>query len=98
MTTTYAAPVSELATSEAWLSLKAAVAEVREHQAADGSIPDAGRHAAASAGIETIVAGVEALSPELPHDKAYHAALVEDLRRWAAEGCLPSSSAAMKSA
>ena len=86
MTTTYAAPVSELATSEAWLSLKAAVAEVREHQAADGSIPDAGRHAAAAAGIETIVAGVEALSPELPHDKAYHAALVEDLRRWAAEG------------
>ena len=63
MTTTYAAPVSELATSEAWLSLKAAVAEVREHQAADGSIPDAGQHAARPRSIETIVAGVEALSP-----------------------------------
>ena len=86
MTTTYAAPTSALATSTAWLSLKAAVEDLREHQAADGSIPDAGQHAAVAASIETIVAGVEALSPELPHDKAYHAALVDDLRRWAAEG------------
>jgi len=84
--TTTATRTSELATSDAWLSLKAAVAAIREQQAADGSIPDAGQHAAAAAYVETIVSGVEALSPELPHDKAYHAALVDDLRRWAAEG------------
>ncbi|MFC6239001.1 DUF6421 family protein [Longivirga aurantiaca] len=86
MTTTYAAPASALATSAAWLSLKAAVEDLRAKQAADGSIPDAGAHACAAHLVEAVVAGVETLSPELPHDKAYHVALVDDLRRWAAEG------------
>jgi hypothetical protein len=86
LTTTHAAPISELATGEAWLSLKAAVESIRTHQAADGSIPDAASHADASQALETVVAGVEAISAELPHDKAYHVAIVDDLRRWAAEG------------
>jgi hypothetical protein len=82
-TTTHAAP---LAGTAAWRSLKAAVEELRGHQAADGSIPDVAVHLTATALVEDVVAGVEALSPELPHDKAYHAALVDDLRRWAGAG------------
>ena len=86
MSTTYAAPVSELTHSEAWLAVKAAVSELRSHQAADGSIPDSSTHAGAGELVAAIVSGVEALSPALPHDKAYHVALVDDLHRWRAEG------------
>ena len=86
MSTTYAAPSSALATTAAWLSLKAAVHDLREQQAVDGSIADPSQHACAAHLVEVVVAGVESLSPDLPHDKAYHAALVDDLRRWAAEG------------
>jgi hypothetical protein len=80
------ATTTALSSTAAWLSLKAAVEDLRAKQAADGSIPDASAHACAAHLVEAVVAGVEALSPELPHDKAYHAALVDDLRRWAAEG------------
>jgi len=80
------ATTTALSSTAAWLSLKAAVEDLRVKQAADGSIPDASAHACAAHLVEAVVAGVEALSPELPHDKAYHAALVDDLRRWAAEG------------
>jgi hypothetical protein len=74
----------------AWSDLKAAVERVRAWQVADGSV-DLEAHGAPSESalrdaVEEIVAGVQRLSPLLPHDAAYHAALVGDLRRWADDG------------
>ncbi|MFC8225972.1 DUF6421 family protein [Streptomyces sp. NPDC057287] len=74
----------------AWPSLKSAVEELRPWQAEDGSIDfradGAPAPEAATAVVERVVAAVEQLSPLLPHDDAYHRALVADLRRWAAGG------------
>ncbi len=58
------------------------------------------RRADAEAAVERVADAVERLSPLLPHDSAYHEALVKDLRRWAEGGfqvpdfldsCWPSS-------
>ncbi|MBW5483806.1 DUF6421 family protein [Streptomyces bambusae] len=74
----------------AWPELKAAVEEIRPWQSKDGSIDfdaeGAPARAAAEAAVERVVAGVEALSPLLPYDAAYHRALAADLRKWAADG------------
>ncbi|MEV3875243.1 DUF6421 family protein [Streptomyces sp. NPDC049906] len=73
-----------------WPLLKAAVEELRAWQSGDGSIDFEAEGApdpvAATAVVERIVAGVEGVSPLLEHDAPYHAALVGDLRRWAAAG------------
>ncbi|MFD9834595.1 DUF6421 family protein [[Kitasatospora] papulosa] len=73
----------------AWPVLKSAVEELRPWQSEDGSIDfDAeGAPSAATARevVERVVTAVERLSPLLPHDDAYHRALVADLRRWAAD-------------
>ncbi|MCX5197171.1 DUF6421 family protein [Streptomyces sp. NBC_00249] len=72
----------------AWPELKAAVEEIRPWQAADGSIDleAEGSHARATveAAVERVIASVETLSPLLPHAKAYHQALIADLRKWVA--------------
>ncbi len=74
----------------AWPVLKSAVEELRPWQSEDGSIDfDAeGAPSAATARevVERVVTAVERLSPLLPHDDAYHRALVADLRRWVADG------------
>lgn len=74
----------------AWPELKAAVEEIRSWQSADGSIDfeSQGAHArtAAPTVVERVIAAVEALSPLLPHGRAYHEALVADLRKWADGG------------
>ncbi|MFU2342901.1 DUF6421 family protein [Streptomyces albidoflavus] len=74
----------------AWPLLKEAVEELRVLQQADGSVDLAADGAPASeavrALVERVIAGVEALAALLPHDAAYHRALVADLRRWADDG------------
>ena len=74
----------------AWRTLKDAVEQVRTWQLADGSIDLAAEGApsreAVTARIAEVATAVEALSPRLPHDAAYHRALVADLRRWADAG------------
>ncbi|MGW6458857.1 DUF6421 family protein [Streptomyces sp. NPDC055078] len=71
----------------AWPRLKGAVEQIRPWQSKDGSIDLDAEGAPARAAVETkigrIVAAVEELSPLLPHDAAYHRALVADLRKWA---------------
>ncbi|MEU3047497.1 DUF6421 family protein [Streptomyces sp. NPDC006984] len=73
-----------------WPVLKNAVEEIRPWQSADGSIDfdaeGAPERAAAEAAVERVVAAVEELSPLLPHDDAYHRALVADLRAWVEGG------------
>ncbi|UED82802.1 DUF6421 family protein [Streptomyces profundus] len=74
----------------AWPVLRDAVAAIRPAQAKDGSIDLAAEGAPDRAEltrrIDTIVDAVQRLSPLLPHDAAYHRALVDDLRRWADDG------------
>lgn len=74
----------------AWPVLKDAVEQIRPWQTKDGSIDfeaeDAPSRADAEAAVRRVVEAVELLSPLLPHDKAYHQAVVEDLQRWSEGG------------
>ncbi|MFF0752465.1 DUF6421 family protein [Streptomyces sp. NPDC004267] len=74
----------------AWPELKNAVEELRPWQSNDGSIDFAAEgaptRAAAEQTVGRLVAAVEQLSPLVPHDAAYHRALVADLRKWAEGG------------
>ncbi|MFD5101330.1 DUF6421 family protein [Streptomyces albidochromogenes] len=74
----------------AWLELKNAVEAIRPWQSADGSIDfdaeGAPTRATAEATVDRVVDAVEELAPLLPHNAAYHRALVADLRKWAADG------------
>ncbi|WP_240134711.1 DUF6421 family protein [Streptomyces sp. MUM 178J] len=74
----------------AWPALKNAVEQIRPWQSKDGSIDftaeDAPERTAAEAVLGQVIKGVEELSPLVPHDAAYHRALVADLRRWADDG------------
>ncbi|MFB7394200.1 DUF6421 family protein [Streptomyces sp. NPDC056191] len=74
----------------AWPELKSVVEEIRTWQSADGSIDfereDAPGKALAGLTLDRVIAAVEQLSPLVPHDAAYHRALVSDLRKWAGSG------------
>jgi hypothetical protein len=74
----------------AWRALKDVVEEIRTWQLADGSIDlgaeGAPSREAAAAAVARVTDAVEHLSPLLPHDAAYHRAVVADLRRWAETG------------
>ncbi|WFB06436.1 DUF6421 family protein [Streptomyces sp. LX-29] len=74
----------------AWPVLKAAVEELRVWQSKDGSIDLEADGAPASdavrAVVDRMIGAVEELAPLLPHDAAYHQALVADLRKWADQG------------
>ncbi|WP_405970310.1 DUF6421 family protein [Streptomyces sp. NBC_00988] len=83
-------PVTRVVEHPAWPVLKDAVERIRPWQSKDGSIDfDAegapGRTEAESA-MRRVTGAVEELSPLLPHDAAYHAALVRDLGQWAYDG------------
>ncbi|MET7683921.1 DUF6421 family protein [Streptomyces sp. NPDC005423] len=83
-------PLTRVVEHPAWPVLKNAVEQIRPWQSKDGSIDfaatDAPDHADAELAVRRVIAAVEELSPLLPHDRAYHEALVEDLRRWADGG------------
>nr|WP_324612816.1 DUF6421 family protein [Streptomyces specialis] len=83
-------PVDRVVDHPAWTVLKDAVEAIRPAQSPDGSIdftadPAPGRDQIARE-LDRVVAAVRALAPLLPHDAAYHEALVADLRRWADGG------------
>jgi hypothetical protein len=74
----------------AWAALKQAVEVIRPWQRKDGSVDFSAEGTPSAADAERIldrvIAAIEELAPLLPHDAAYHKALVEDLRRWAGTG------------
>src|SRR3954471_4938606 len=83
-------PATRVVEHPAWPVLKDAVEQIRPWQSKDGSIdfaadgpPDP---AAAALPRRRAVDAVAELSRLLPHDAAYHEALVTDLRRWAGGG------------
>ncbi|WP_255947659.1 DUF6421 family protein [Streptomyces odontomachi] len=83
-------PVSRVVQHPAWQLLKETVEAIRPWQSADGSIDfdaeGAPSHDAAGEAVARVISAIERLAPLLPHDAAYHQALVTDLRRWADEG------------
>ncbi|MFE3271023.1 DUF6421 family protein [Streptomyces sp. NPDC059215] len=83
-------PVGRVVEHPAWPVLKDAVEEIRPWQSKDGSIDFGAEGAPDTAAVESAVRratdAVERLSPLLPHDAAYHEALVKDLRGWADGG------------
>ncbi|MFC0598556.1 DUF6421 family protein [Streptomyces palmae] len=87
---TDALPGARVIEHPSWPVLKAAVEEIRPWQSKDGSIDFEAESAptgdTARAAVDRVIAAVEELSPLLPHDAAYHRALVADLRRWADDG------------
>ncbi|MFE6689012.1 DUF6421 family protein [Streptomyces sp. NPDC057743] len=74
----------------AWPVLKDAVETIRPWQSKDGSIDLAAEGAPTAAAVrhevDRAITAIRELAPLLPHDAAYHQALVADLRRWADEG------------
>ena len=74
----------------AWAVLKQAVSDIRPAQSKDGSIDFGAEGAPAPEEVrrlvDRIIEAVGELSPLLPHDAAYHRALVADLRAWAEGG------------
>jgi len=82
---TVSAP-EDLATSPAWLDLKAAVAELQPLQAHDGSIPESSDHPAAAALCAQLRRSVADLAPMFPHDADYLSCVQADLERWEADG------------
>ncbi|MFD9221685.1 DUF6421 family protein [Streptomyces sp. NPDC060064] len=71
----------------AWPTLKSAVEQIRPWQSKDGSIDfdaeGAPTRVVVEAALDRVIDAVEELSPLLPHDAAYHRALVADLHKWA---------------
>ena len=83
--TTATAP-ADVATSPAWLDLKAAVVALRPLQVHDGSIPDPAQHARAAEFCARIRTGIAELAPLFPHDADYLNAARSDLENWEAAG------------
>ncbi|WP_320778061.1 DUF6421 family protein [Streptomyces sp. CRN 30] len=83
-------PAGRLVEHPAWPELKDAVEGIRPWQSKDGSIDfdadGAPERADAEDAVRRVVRAVQALSPSLPHDRAYHEALAADLGRWADGG------------
>jgi hypothetical protein len=83
-------PIQRVVEHPAWPVLKDAVEQIRPLQSKDGSIDFTAESAPSRAAVELladrVISSVEALSPLLPHDEAYHKALVADLRRWTESG------------
>lgn len=91
MSTVIPAPAASLTasgveTSPEWLALKSAAVEIQTLQVKDGSIPDSQVHDRARELVAVIADAITALAPRFPHDEAYLAASVVDLRRWADGG------------
>ncbi|MFD7664262.1 DUF6421 family protein [Streptomyces sp. NPDC059788] len=85
-----AATAERVVSHPAWPVLKDAIEAIRPWQSKDGSIDLAAEGAPAADAVrqevERAISAIGELAPLLPHDAAYHQALVADLRRWADGG------------
>jgi hypothetical protein len=68
----------------AWAMLKTATDDVRLMQEPDGAVDTA--HHDPAPRVNAMAAAVKQLAPRFPHERDYLAAVVEDLRAWAASG------------
>ncbi|TFB93807.1 MULTISPECIES: DUF6421 family protein [unclassified Cryobacterium] len=76
---------TDVATTPAWLRLKAAATAMQAIQAKDGSVPEPADRADAAGHVAVIRSAIEELAPYFAHDAGYLAALGRDFARWAAE-------------
>lgn len=80
---------SNVVSDPAWARLKKAVEKIRPWQGTDGSIDllaEGVDESTLRETVEEIVVEIRSLSRLAPHDAAYHAALVDDLRNWGEQG------------
>lgn len=77
---------TDIAASPEWLALKNACISLQSLQAPDGSIPDRGNHAAATAAVTSLIRNVDRLTPLLPHHRNYLEALLADCQRFVDDG------------
>jgi len=80
-----AASTAPIARDPAWAMLLQDVAALQPLQNGDGSVAQADREQAVAL-VRRVADHVGALAGHLPHDAAYLAAVVADLRRWAETG------------
>ncbi len=76
---------SERSGPEQWRTLKEAVHQLRATQRSDGSVAPE-NHAVAGQLVNTVLAALEALRPQFPHQAEYFAALPRDFAAWLAGG------------
>ncbi|THJ67025.1 hypothetical protein E8P82_06150 [Arthrobacter echini] len=69
-------------TTQAWLTLKTTVHELRQLQVKDGSIPEPEHHARAAELTSAITAAVQDLAPLFPHDAEYLERTVTAFEAW----------------
>ncbi|MFF3439647.1 DUF6421 family protein [Streptosporangium sp. NPDC002721] len=81
-----AAAVGESEARAAFQGLKEAVEALKPLQVKDGSVPQESDRPRAAELVSVIAGHVERLAPRFPHDAAYLAAVVADLRKWADQG------------
>ncbi|WP_026533566.1 DUF6421 family protein [Arthrobacter sp. H41] len=90
MTATPVAPAAPGTTAPqlhpAWSALKAAATELQDLQVKDGSIPEPGNHARASALTEVLTGSVRELLPLFPHDATYLELVITDFQAWETAG------------
>jgi hypothetical protein len=70
----------------AWEGLRTATDELAAMQAPDGSLRVDAEAARAASLVRGMVDSIETLAPRFAHQSAYLQAVVEDLRRWVADG------------
>ena len=80
------APVTVTAGIPAWLRLRTAAESLQALQGQDGSVPEAGHHAAAALEVAAVTEAISELAPLFPHDAAYLDAVVADFEAWAKAG------------
>jgi hypothetical protein len=81
-----AAAQNELENNQAWISMKAAVEELRPLQSKDGAIEETANHPKASALLDQLIAGIRDLSPRFSHQADYLSQVAKDLESWRAGG------------
>jgi hypothetical protein len=77
---------SDVADDPAWQVLKAQTDALRPLQPPDGALAEGASRDEAATRVDAMAAAIDRLAPRFPYDAEYLAAVVADLRAWAAAG------------
>lgn len=77
---------TEIASTEAWQTIKSGALTIRGHQIKDGSVPEKSVHKICSIAVAGISGSLRELAEALPHDAAYLLSCADDFEAWSAGG------------